>query len=64
MKLADYLAKNDLTPEAFGKKAKVTRPTVTRWRDGKRMPRVDHLKKIREITNGAVTADDFVDVVA
>jgi hypothetical protein len=37
---------------------------VSRWENGHRFPRSDALERIRRVTGGAVTANDFVPVGA
>lgn len=65
MKLADYLEQNNLTAAAFAEKIGVARSTVGLWLRPRRgtvwRPNWEHLKKIKDVTGGAVTADDFVD---
>lgn len=33
---------------------------VRKWRSGERMPRAKQMRRIAEVTNGEVTANDFV----
>jgi transcriptional regulator with XRE-family HTH domain len=61
MKLADYLAAHDLSQAEFARSLGISQVAVSRYAGGRRMPRRDHLLKIREITDGAVMADDFLE---
>lgn len=65
MKLNDYLTSKDLTPEAFAQQIEIDPVSVRRYLNGKRRPKWDVASRIAEVTNGAVTANDFVpEVVA
>jgi hypothetical protein len=62
MKLDAYLSERGLTSERFGKTAGIpSKQTIHNYRRGIRFPSPQNLRRIREATNGAVTADDFVD---
>jgi len=62
MKLDAYLSEHGLTSERFGKAAGIpSKQTIHNYRRGIRFPSPQNLRRIREATNGAVTADDFVD---
>jgi len=67
MKLADYLTDNGLTPAAFAEKLGVHRGTVCRWikapEPGKPVhgPSRTMVARIKVITDGKVTANDFAD---
>ena len=60
MRLGDWLAERQMTREQFGALVGVDHSAVTKWVHG-RMPRREHLAKIREATGGLVTPDDFVE---
>ncbi|WP_406853517.1 helix-turn-helix domain-containing protein [Alsobacter sp. KACC 23698] len=60
MKLADYLAKHGLSHSDFAAKISVSQASVTRYVQGQRTPRPAHMRRIREVTRGAVTANDFI----
>lgn len=60
MTLADWLIEHGISQADFASRIESSQPTVSRYVTGLRMPRKDHLRKIREVTRGAVTADDFV----
>ena len=60
MKLGQFLKEADLTQEAFALKVGVKTAAVTRWSNGTRRSRDPILlNKIKELTGGKVTADDF-----
>ena len=60
MTLADYLRQQSLTPEEFGRLIGRSPGLVKKWRYGERLPRLPELLEIERLTNGAVTANDFV----
>lgn len=60
MRLGDWLHRQQMTRESFGELVGVHHSAVTKWVHG-RMPRREHLIKIGQVTNGQVTADDFVE---
>jgi predicted transcriptional regulator len=64
MKLADYLRAHDMRPTEFASQGGWPSSTVIRWMNGTRQPRLDAVAKIQELTGGAVTAEDFLTVVA
>lgn len=59
-KLAAYLARTFTSDAAFAAQIGASMGAVRKWKRGERMPRPVHLTRIREVTGGAVTADDFV----
>lgn len=62
MKLDTYLREHGLTSAQFAKDAGlVGKQLVHNYRHGLRFPTAENLRRIREATNGAVMADDFVD---
>lgn len=62
MNLADYLLQHQLSPAEFARRIGVGRMSVHRYLRGERFPRPHVLRRIRAVTAGHVTADDFVDV--
>lgn len=60
MQLDTYLREKTITAEEFGRMVNASPGAVRKWRSGERMPRPEHLARIREATGGAVTANDFV----
>lgn len=61
MNLKSYLAAKGRTPASFSAEVGVTVQTLYRYLSGERFPTPENLRRIREATGGAVTADDFVD---
>lgn len=58
--LAKYRAEHNLTQSQFAELVGTTQVSVARWEAGTRTPRPAHARKIKEITGGIVTADDFI----
>lgn len=62
MQLAAYLEVNRLSASEFARISGVgPRQVVHNYLKGLRFPTPENLLRIRRATNGAVTADDFVD---
>lgn len=61
MQLRTYLAMHNIPPAAFAGTLNVSVQTLYRYLSSDRFPTPENLKRIREATGGAVTADDFVD---
>ena len=59
MHLADYMEANGLSDQDVAEAIGVDRSTVSRLRRGETSPSKKTRIAIREMTNGAVTADDF-----
>ena len=59
MKLTEWLQENQVTRGKFAELVGVDPLSVRRWEKGERMP-VSHFKRISEVTEGLVTANDFV----
>lgn len=57
--LSDYMAANNLTDDAVASALGRTRATVSRIRRRKMRPDWETIQKIKDFTNGEVTADDF-----
>jgi transcriptional regulator with XRE-family HTH domain len=60
MKLAAYLAEHNITDADFGALIGVTRQAIHRYKTGERVPEWPVLAKIKEITSGGVSPDDFL----
>jgi predicted transcriptional regulator len=60
MKLADYLSDRKISQAEFAHLIGATQAAISRYCDHKRMPRTEHLIRIRKVTGGTVTADDFL----
>ncbi len=61
MKLGAWLTAKEMLPSAFADGIGVDKSLVSRWLDGSVIPRRDNMRRIREFTNGEVTANDFGD---
>lgn len=59
MTLDAFMRATGISAEEFAAKVQASPGAVRKWRSGERIPRVVHLRKIREATDGAVTAEDF-----
>lgn len=59
MQLRQYLSENNLTAKSFSDLLGVSEFTVGKWVRGERIPRPEVMRKIAEVTNGKVRADDF-----
>ncbi|MGC2853931.1 helix-turn-helix domain-containing protein [Novispirillum sp. DQ9] len=62
MKLADYMKVHGLGPSEMARRLKVSHATVSRYRDGDRVPEPDVMRRIVEETGGAVLPNDFYDL--
>jgi hypothetical protein len=62
MKLDRYLKRKKMTPEAFAVLIEVHPTTVYRFLQGLSFPKSGNLKRIAAVTEGSVTANDFVNV--
>jgi transcriptional regulator with XRE-family HTH domain len=60
MKLADYIARKRMTQEAFADLVGVSQVSIARYIRGHRIPRPEVIQKIHRVTNGRVTANDFI----
>lgn len=59
MKLQAYLDEQKLTHLAFGQLVGASEFGVRKWARGERTPRGAAMRKIQEVTGGAVSAADF-----
>lgn len=59
-KLERYLTENRLSQDDFAARVGVSQVAVSRWIAGTRMPRRETLARIASLTNGQVTANDFL----
>ena len=59
MRLKEFIKQNNLTIDAFASMGGFSRGAVLKWVSGDRFPRPLTLKKIKAITQGAVTPNDF-----
>lgn len=62
MKLADFMHAFSITPQQLRTMLGVkSRSTVLRYISGERLPTPDLMRRIEELSGGAVTLDDFID---
>lgn len=64
MTLKEYLKSNKISREDFAKEIGASYGSVIKWTYGGRFPRPQTLQKIHELTNGKVTAYDFIQQVS
>jgi len=64
MELKSYLSQNKMSHAAFSRLIGATPNAVGLWVAGKRKPKDLFLERIRQATEGAVTANDFYHVGA
>lgn len=60
MQLRDYLQLEGETARQFSKRIGVTIHAIRKWVRGERVPRPRTMVKIRKLTKGAVTPDDWM----
>jgi transcriptional regulator with XRE-family HTH domain len=60
MKLADYLSAKQMADADFATAIGVTRQAVHRYKTGERMPEWPVLARIKDVTAGEVSPDDFL----
>lgn len=61
MTLSEYIAEAGLTQEGFAKLVGASQDEVSRWAAHRRTPRREMLVTIKEVTEGKVTADSFLE---
>jgi hypothetical protein len=59
MKLNEWLTLSGMPAGAFAAKVKVSATSLGRYRRGERVPKTQVMRRIIELTGGAVTPDDF-----
>jgi transcriptional regulator with XRE-family HTH domain len=59
MKLADWMAANDITDDRLAAQLDIDRSTASRFRRGKLLPSSAIIAKIAELTSGAVQPNSF-----
>lgn len=62
MRLADYLADQQLKDATFAAQIGVSRQAVGRYKFGERRPDWDVLQRIAKATDGKVTPNDFLGI--
>lgn len=60
MKLSAYLKAEGLSPTAFARRVGVNQSTIARLVSGQRGASMSLIARIKDATNGVVTADDFL----
>ena len=60
MNLHDWMWRSDLEAVEVAKSLGVSRQAVNQWLSGATRPSAETLAKLEELTDGAVTARDFV----
>lgn len=60
MDLQSYIKQRGDTYQTFGESVGVSRRAVQKWVTRERFPRPQQLARIVEVTNGEVTATDFL----
>jgi transcriptional regulator with XRE-family HTH domain len=61
MKLAQYLTDKNISPEQFAfDMGGLSASGIRKWIYGERVPRPDQMRKIAELTKGAVKPNDFI----
>ena len=61
MRLNEWIAANDMTMAAFAALIGVEAASVTRYANGDRIPRREIMRRITSVTDGKVTANDFIE---
>jgi pyruvate dehydrogenase E1 component alpha subunit len=62
MKLEAYLTKNQKSIEEFAQEAGISAQAIYKYLRGERTPRKEFLTRVVAVTNGEVTANDFLDL--
>jgi len=60
MKLKIWLETKGIRPATFAKQLGCSHTTIGRYLNGERLPRRNILMKIDKVTEGEVTANDFI----
>jgi len=60
MDLLSYLSKNNISVAMFARQIGVHRTSIYRFTNGIQMPLPKTIQKITDVTNGQVTANDFL----
>ena len=60
MQLADFILEKHMTQRMLARTLGVTEAAISLWARGKRTPNYRNLRKIRALTEGQVSADDFL----
>lgn len=60
MELATWMRETNTKPEAVAARLRVHLVTVYHWRAKRKFPRIEHLQALETLTDGKVTAADFM----
>lgn len=60
MRLTAYLQENKISDAEFARRVGVSHSLVHRWKSGEKRPSMETAARIRDATDGAVSADDFM----
>lgn len=60
MRLSEFMAARKLSDDDVAAAISRSRPTISRIRRGKVRPLWDTIEALRDFSDGAITADDFV----
>lgn len=61
MQLCEYMRKNSLSDGEVAERLGVSRPTVTRWRNGAMLPDWPMARRIQEWSGGNVSPNDWAE---
>lgn len=64
MKLRDFLSARDMSEAQLGRLLGIGQATVNRYVRGERIPRLEVMRRIVEVTEGEVGPADFYDLPA
>ena len=60
-KLREYIDSNSMTMADFGQRVGVSQSQVSRLLSGGAKPSLETIRQIKRVTNGEITADDWID---
>jgi len=61
MQLTQYLVENQISQKQFSQLLEVSQPTVHKWLNKKAIPSGRRILQIYRLTEGEVSAEDFID---
>jgi predicted XRE-type DNA-binding protein len=61
MQLTQYLVENQISQKEFSQLLEVSQPTVHKWLNKKAIPSGRRIIQIYQLTEGEVSAEDFID---
>jgi transcriptional regulator with XRE-family HTH domain len=62
MKLAHYMSSRGIRPTDLAREIGVSHSAVIRWRDEKRIPEPEMMRRLLDATKGLVQPNDFFDI--